>query len=70
MLSQGTGLLVPQGDARALAAAMAELIADPEKREAMGRAAAERARSFEAPSVLPRFERAYQATIAAGASRP
>ena len=67
MLDEQTGMLVPQGDVAALTAAMRELIADPERREAMGLAAAERAKNFAAPSVLPRFEQAYEATIAAGA---
>jgi glycosyltransferase involved in cell wall biosynthesis len=38
-----TGLLVPKGDARALAAAVAGLLRDPERRARMGRAAAARA---------------------------
>jgi glycosyltransferase involved in cell wall biosynthesis len=38
-----TGLLVPKGDARALAAAVAELLRDPGRRERMGKAAAARA---------------------------
>jgi len=38
-----TGLLVPKGDSRALAAAVAELLRDPERRVRMGRAAAARA---------------------------
>ena len=66
MLDEDTGLLVPQGDAGALAAAMADLIENPERREAMGLAAAEKAQSFADSSVLPRFEDAYRATIAAG----
>lgn len=70
MLNEETGMLVPQGDTAALATAMRELIANPERREAMGRAAAERSKSFAAPSVLPRFEQAYEATIAAGAPDP
>jgi glycosyltransferase involved in cell wall biosynthesis len=45
---------------------MEGLIADPERREAMGRAAAERARDFRAESVLPRFEDAYRSVIAVG----
>jgi glycosyltransferase involved in cell wall biosynthesis len=70
MLTEETGVLVPQGDAGALREAMEGLIADPERREAMGRAAAERARNFRAESVLPRFEDAYRSVIAAGNKHP
>jgi glycosyltransferase involved in cell wall biosynthesis len=38
-----TGLLVPPGDAEALAAALADLTSDPEQRRAMGRKAREKA---------------------------
>jgi glycosyltransferase involved in cell wall biosynthesis len=70
MLNEETGALVPQGDAGALRKAMEGLIADPERREAMGRAAAERARNFSAESVLPRFEDAYRSVIEAGSRQP
>jgi glycosyltransferase involved in cell wall biosynthesis len=70
MLDEETGILVPQGDPEALAAAMRELVEDPARREALGRAAAERAESFAAPSVLPRFEDAYRSTISAGPAKP
>jgi glycosyltransferase involved in cell wall biosynthesis len=70
MLNEETGVLVPQGDAGALREAMESLIADPEWREAMGRAAAERARHFRAESVLPRFEDAYRSVIEAGDKHP
>jgi glycosyltransferase involved in cell wall biosynthesis len=66
MLTDSAGVLVPQGDVGALALAMEGLIADPQRREKMGRAAAERARSFRAENVLPRFEEAYRSVIAAG----
>jgi glycosyltransferase involved in cell wall biosynthesis len=65
MLTDSAGILVPQGDVAALGAAMERLIADPALRERMGRAAGERARSFRAENVLPRFEQAYRDTIAA-----
>lgn len=64
MLDETTGVLVPQGDVDALAAAMKGLIEDPAKRERIGAAAAERARDFVAASVLPRFERAYEEMVA------
>ncbi len=38
-----TGLLVPEGDSNAFAAALASLLADSQKRQAMGRAAMDRA---------------------------
>jgi glycosyltransferase involved in cell wall biosynthesis len=41
-----TGLLVPRRDPDALAKAIIELLLDPERRERMGRAATERARSL------------------------
>jgi glycosyltransferase involved in cell wall biosynthesis len=65
MVDETNGILVPQGDSAALAEAMEELIRDPARREAYGRAAAERARSFAAAAVVPRFEQAYRDTIAA-----
>lgn len=67
MLDETTGILVPQGDAAALAAAMEELIGDPARREELGRAAAERARAFAEPAVVPRFEQAYRDAIETGA---
>jgi glycosyltransferase involved in cell wall biosynthesis len=70
MLDETTGVLVPQGDVDALAAAMAELIENPQRREQLGKAAAERARSFAAPAVLPRFEHAYEEILAKGAGKP
>ena len=70
MLNAETGALVPQGDVGALREAMEGLIANPERREAMGRAAAERARNFRAENVLPRFEDAYRSVIAAGNKHP
>jgi glycosyltransferase involved in cell wall biosynthesis len=69
MLTDSAGTLVPQGDVEALRQAMERLIADPGLREEMGRAASERARSFRAENVLPRFEEAYRSVIAAGAGK-
>lgn len=70
MLTESTGIVVPQGDAAALSEAMARLIADPAWREQLGKAATERAREFRAESVLPRFEEAYRSVIAAGSNAP
>jgi glycosyltransferase involved in cell wall biosynthesis len=70
MLTEETGVVVPQGDVDALREAMAGLIENPERREAMGVAAAERAKSFAAPAVLPRFERAYEEILAKGTGKP
>ncbi|MDX6602109.1 MAG: hypothetical protein QOF13_1311 [Solirubrobacterales bacterium] len=69
MLTDSAGMLVPQGDVEALKRAMEQLIADPALREEMGRAAAERARSFRAENVLPRFEDAYRRVIAASSGK-
>jgi glycosyltransferase involved in cell wall biosynthesis len=49
-----TGLLVPIGDAPALAAAMAALLRDPARRLAMGRAARDRARRLHAAPAVTR----------------
>jgi glycosyltransferase involved in cell wall biosynthesis len=66
MIGEDAGVLVPQGDVEALEAAMRELIGDPERRERYGRTASERARSFAATAVIPRFEQAYRDVLAAG----
>jgi len=67
MIQGGTGVLVPQGDAGALAAAMEDLIRDPKRRAELGRAASRRAEDFAGATVLPRFEQAYRDVIAAAA---
>ena len=64
-----TGLLVPAGDAEALTGAMRRLIDDPDLRERLGCAAAERAPLFTADVVLPQFEALYE-QILAGAGAP
>lgn len=65
MVDESTGILVPPGDAAALAKAMLELIGDPARREACGRAAAERAREWTSRSLLPTYEQAYRDVISA-----
>ncbi|MGI8968225.1 MAG: glycosyltransferase family 4 protein [Chloroflexota bacterium] len=55
-----TGLLVPPGNAEALAHAMASLLADGTLRETMGSASRERVNLFRASVVVPRIEAVYQ----------
>jgi glycosyltransferase involved in cell wall biosynthesis len=65
-----TGLLVPPGDAAALAAAMAELAADPERAAALGRAARARALAeFSLDRCADRVDALYRAAIARRSSR-
>lgn len=65
MIEDGeNGLLVPAGDAEALAAAMATLAEDGELRERLGAAALRRAADFTPEVVMPQMERLYRETIA------
>ncbi|MEA2353760.1 MAG: hypothetical protein QOJ14_2174 [Thermoleophilaceae bacterium] len=58
------GLLVPAGDGDALAAALAELLRDPERRRAMGGRARERRRAeFDLDVVVRRLERMYEQLV-------
>jgi glycosyltransferase involved in cell wall biosynthesis len=64
-----TGLIVPRGDANALAKAIGELLADPARRTRMGQAGRERAlRLFDWDRTAEQFEQIY-AGIGAGARR-
>jgi glycosyltransferase involved in cell wall biosynthesis len=64
-----TGLIVPRGDANALADAIGALLADPARRARMGRAGRERAlRLFDWDRSAEQFEQIY-AGIGAGARR-
>jgi len=56
-----SGVLVPAGDARALAAALQSLIDDPGRRRALGEAARTRARElFTAEVIVPQYEALYR----------
>src|SRR5215211_240288 len=64
-----TGLIVPRGDSHALADAIGSLLADPVRRELMGRSGRERAlRLFDWDRSAEQFEQIY-ASIGAGARR-
>lgn len=69
LVDDQSGQLVPPGDAGELAAALAALLADPERRAALGAGAAARARQFSAGTVLPRLEAAYGAALEHRAAR-
>lgn len=59
-----SGILVPPGDAEALAAAMQQLICDEPLRQRMAAAAKKRAAEYEAAAVVPRIEALYQQLLA------
>jgi glycosyltransferase involved in cell wall biosynthesis len=60
-----SGILVASGDARALAAATARLLADPARRAAMGRAAARRVRRrHDLAAAARRLDRVLRAAVA------
>jgi glycosyltransferase involved in cell wall biosynthesis len=55
------GILVPAGNDAALAAGIENLIRDPERRHALGRAAESRARAyFSAAVIVPQYEELYR----------
>jgi N-acetyl-alpha-D-glucosaminyl L-malate synthase BshA len=61
-----TGILVPFGDADALARAVEDLVDNPERRVALGRAAQRRAQeSFSPDAIVPLYEDLYRRTCAA-----
>lgn len=65
MIEDGeNGLLVPAGDAEALAGAMSRLIEDTALRERLGAAARERSLDFTPEVVMPQMERLYYQTVA------
>jgi glycosyltransferase involved in cell wall biosynthesis len=64
-----TGLLVPPGDAEALAKAMQSLISDRRLRQSLAANALAKAETFKARSVVPRIEAIYRDVHAARARR-
>ncbi len=62
-----TGRLVPPGEPGALADALDDLLADPGARQSMGTAARQRARRFEAASVVPRVAEVLAEAVASRA---
>jgi glycosyltransferase involved in cell wall biosynthesis len=64
LIDQGeTGLLVPAGDAGALAEAMNQLIQEPALRERFGYQARLRARRFTPAAIVPQFVSLYQRAV-------
>jgi glycosyltransferase involved in cell wall biosynthesis len=63
------GLLVPPGDPDALAAALDDLLDDPERRKVMGEAGRERAGQFGVRNVVPGIVAAYEDALRARKAR-
>jgi glycosyltransferase involved in cell wall biosynthesis len=63
VLGDGAGILVPPGDAAALADAMRSLIDDSARRADMARKALEHSVNFQADVVLPRYEEALRQLV-------
>lgn len=59
-----TGVLVPPGDAPALARAIDSVLSDPDRGRAFGAAGRDRAREFTVSTVVERIERMYVSAIA------
>lgn len=64
LLEGGAGVLVPPGDAGALADAIAALARDPERRAQLGATARERAREYDLSPAAERLAAAYAAVLA------
>lgn len=67
----GTGLLAPPGDPGALARAIAAMLADPARAQAMGRAARDRAeRAYAMDRMVRETQAMYETLVAGGAGAP
>jgi glycosyltransferase involved in cell wall biosynthesis len=64
-----TGLLVPPGDAWALAQAIIAILRDPQTARTFGKAGRDRAREFTVSAVAERIERMYDDAVAVTRSR-
>jgi glycosyltransferase involved in cell wall biosynthesis len=58
-----TGLLVQPGDALELRQAIERLMADPNLRHRMGKAALHKVIEFQASSIVPRIEKVYEEVV-------
>ena len=58
-----SGILEPAGSVEAMARRAAALLREPERHRAMARAAAERARDFDADRIVPMYEQLYQKVL-------
>lgn len=58
-----TGILVAPGDTAALREGIRQLLINPARREAMGRAGRQRANAFSAAILVPQVERIYQEAV-------
>lgn len=66
LITQGVdGVVVPNRDPQALAAAVIELIEDDSRRKAMGAAAVEKARAYDIPSIAAQWESLFEELTAA-----
>jgi glycosyltransferase involved in cell wall biosynthesis len=71
VVDRATGWLVPPRDPAALASALRALLADPDRRAAMGRASLDRARQWYSwPRIAAQTEAVYEQMRAAGAAAP
>ena len=67
VLADGTeGVLVPPGDVAALAAAVGELVGDPDRARELGRAAKERVAELTPATIAKRLDLVYQEVIGRG----